>query len=83
MLEETVVTTENKEVCVFRSTITSVTVSTVYFIVYSATKATDGNQTNVVEDASVVTAAAAAIILGCAIALETNCTQYTKKSLVL
>ena len=70
MLEEAVVTTEVEEVCAFKSALTGVTVSTVDSVVASTTGAADGNETDVEEEASVVTEAATAI-LGGAIVLET------------
>ena len=64
VLEEAVVTTEVEEVCAFGSTVTGVTVSTVDCVVDGATGAGDNNETDVEEEASVVTEAATAILGG-------------------
>ena len=71
MSAEVVDTTEVAEVCALRSVVPSITVSTVDCVIDSTTKAADGNETDIDEEASVVTAAAAAATLGSAIVLET------------
>ena len=63
-------TTEVAEVCVLGSVVPSVTVSTVHCVLDGTTGTADGNETDVDEEASVVTAAAAAATLGNAIILE-------------
>ena len=69
VLEEVVVTTEVEEVCAFGLAVTGVTVRTIDCVVGGATGAADGNETDVEEEASVVTEAATAI-LGGTIVLE-------------
>ena len=64
MLEESVVTTEIEEVCAFESAVTGATVSTVDCVVDDETGAADDNETDVEEEASVVTEAATTIIGG-------------------
>ena len=63
-------TSEVAEVCVLGSVVPGVTVSTVDCVLDGTTKAADGNETDIDEEASVVTAAASATTLGSAIVLE-------------
>ena len=70
MSAEVVDTTEVAVVCVLVSVVPGVTVSTVDCVLDGTTGAEDGNETAIDEEASVVTAAAAAATLGSAIALE-------------
>ena len=67
---EVVSTTEVAEVCVLGSLVPGVTVSAVDCVLDCTTGAADGNETDIDEEASVVTAAAAAATLGNAIVLE-------------
>ena len=70
MSAEADVATEVEEVCALGSAVTGVTVNTVDCVVDGTTGAAGGNETNVDEEASVVTEAAAAATLGGAIVLE-------------
>ena len=63
-------TTEVAEVCVLGSVVPGVTVSTVDCVLDGTTGAADGYETDIDEEASVVTAATAAATLGSAIVLE-------------
>ena len=64
-------TTEVVKVRVLGSVVQGVTVSTVDCVLGGTTRAANGNETDIDEKASVVTAAAAAATLGSAIVLET------------
>ena len=70
MSAEVVDTTEVAEVCVLGSVIPGVIVSTVYCVLDGTTLAADGSERDIDEEASVVTAAAAAATLGSGIVLE-------------
>ena len=67
---EVVSTTEVAEICVLGSVVPGVTVSTVDCVLDGTTEAADGNETDIDEKTSLVTAAAAAGTLGSAIILE-------------
>ena len=67
---EVVSTTEVADVCVLGSVVLGVTVNTVDCVLDGTTGAADGNETDIDEEASVVTAAAAAATVGSAIVLE-------------
>ena len=70
MSAEIVSITEVAEVCVLGSVVPGVTVSTVDCVLDGTTGAADGNETDIDEETSVVTAAVAAATLGTAIILE-------------
>ena len=67
---EVVSTTDVAEICVLGSVVPGVTVSTVDCVLDGTTGAADGNETDINEEVSVVTGAAAAATLGSAIILE-------------
>ena len=68
---EVVDTTGVTEVCVLGSVVPGITVSTVDCVLDGTRGAADGNEPDIDEEASVVTAAAAATTLGSALVLET------------
>ena len=70
MSADVVDSTEVAKVCVIGSVVPGVTVSTVDCVLDGTTIAADGNETDIDEKNSVVTAAAAAATLGSAIVLE-------------
>ena len=70
MSAEVVDSTEVAEVCVLGLVVSGLTVSTVDCVLNGTTKAADGNETDIDEEATVVKAAAATATLGSAIVLE-------------
>ena len=70
MSAEVVDTTEVAKVCVLESVVPGVTVSTVDCVLDNTTGEAEGNETDIDEEASVVTASAATATLGSAIVLK-------------